>query len=160
MGHNKNYHYAYKEGFFPSKTPESVPCLEGHRRLGQIRDCLPIKIRIRSCTLAKKLHNSLLCLLQWVALVCAVTGLQKMFFSALRASFCSKHKREAGPPGPSPGSVTGLFCFGYPVKDPPVFLSGLPPGTRSSENSLQLLGSSFVSVRKSPALGTSTTLCI
>lgn len=75
MGQNKNYYYAYKEGFSPQfKTPESVPCLEGHRRLGQIRDCLPIKLRIRSCTLAKKLHNSLLCLLQWVALVCAVTG--------------------------------------------------------------------------------------
>ena len=78
----------------------------------------------------------------------------------LRASFCSKNKGEAGPPGPSPGSVNGLFCCGYPVKDPPVFLSGLPPGTRSSENSLRWLGSSFVSARKNPALGTSTTLCI
>ena len=87
-------------------------------------------------------------------------GLQKIFFSALRASFCSKNKGEAGPPGPSPGSVNGLFCCGYPVKDPPVFLSGFSPGTRSSENSLQLLGSSFVSAGKSPALGISTTLCI
>ena len=86
--------------------------------------------------------------------------LQKNFFSALRASFCSKNKGETGPPGPSPGSVNGLFGCGYPVKDLPVFLSGLPPGTRSSENSLRLLGSSFVSARKSPALGISTTLCI
>ena len=88
---------------------------------------------------------------------------KNFLFSVLRASFCSKNKGEAGPPGSSPGSVNGLFCCGYPVKDPPrplVFLSGLPPGTRSSENSLRLLGSSFVSARKNPALGTSTTLCI
>ena len=30
----------------------------------------------------------------------------KRFFSALRASFWSKNKRGAGPPGPSPGSAT------------------------------------------------------
>ena len=31
---------------------------------------------------------------------------KKKFFSALRASFSSKHKGEVGPPGPSPGSTT------------------------------------------------------
>ena len=30
------------------------------------------------------------------------------FFSALRASFWSKNKGGWGPPGPSPGSATGL----------------------------------------------------
>ena len=80
--------------------------------------------------------------------------LQKIFyFRHFGPHFAKKIRGRLAPQAP-PLDTSMVFS------DPPVFLSGLPPGTRYSENSLRLLGSSFVSARKNPALGTSTTLCI